>query len=421
MYRLTNLTRVAAVTAVVALAACESKKNILGPSPLPSGDIFQSYVAIGNSITAGYQSGGINDSTQRQSYARLLAGQMGTQYHYAALSMPGCPSPVVNFQTQARVLTGLPAGATTPPACALRIGSSITDVLNNVAVPGARSLDPTAATAPASNALTTFILGGKTQVQRALDARPTFTTIWIGNNDVLEPATSGYLVPTVIPTLGINSPGIVSTQAQFQTNYDAMMKQLTDSMPGIKGVLVGVAQVAGVPLLSSGALIASSATIQAGISQAAGKAVTINPNCVGSGALVNVPQLIGVIRANTHPATIACAKGSDATNAAVGDAYVLDPAELNTLQTTIAAYNAYIQGKAAALGFAYYDPNILFAAQKAAGAVPPFPNLASATATFGPLFSLDGVHPSAAFHRLIANDLIATINAKYGTTLAAVP
>jgi lysophospholipase L1-like esterase len=419
MFRLTNLTRVAALGAVVALAACESKRDVLGLNPLPTGATFQSYVAIGNSITAGFQSNGINDSTQRQSFARLLAGQMGTQYHYASIAGRGCPPPIANGLTGALFGTG-----STSTTCDLRASSSVTDVLNNVAVPGARVLDPTASTSPASNVLTTLILGGKTQVQKALDARPTFATIWIGNNDVLQAGITGYLVPTVDTTIGIRSPGIVSTQAQFAANYDAMMKQLLDSEPALKGVLIGVVQVSGVPLLSSGALIASSAAIQGAISQAAGKPVTINPNCTGSAALVNVPQLIGVIRANAvnkYPATIACAKGSDPTDPRVGDAYVLDATELNTLQTTIAGYNAYIQGKATALGFAYYDPNVLLAAQRAAGAIPAFPNFASATATYGTLISLDGVHPSAAAHKLIANNLITLINTTYGTSLAAVP
>ena len=36
------------------------------------------------------------------------------------------------------------------------------------------------------------------------------------------------------------SNGIVGTQAEFQASYDAMIKQLLDSMPGLKGVLIGV-------------------------------------------------------------------------------------------------------------------------------------------------------------------------------------
>ena len=416
MYRLSHLTRVAAVGALATLAACQTDNAVLGPVTPSGGDIFKSYVAIGNSITAGYQSGGINDSTQRQSYARLLAASMGTQYHYASLNMPGCVAPIANTQTGARV-----AGAS-GSACALRATASVTDVLNNVAVPGARVLDPVTSSTVASNALTTFILGGKTQVQRALDARPTFVSIWIGNNDVLEAGGSGILVPLA----GV-SAGIVSTQAQFQASYDAMIKQLTDSMPALKGVLIGVVQVSGVGLLSSGGLIASSAAIQAGISQAAGVPVTVHPSCTGSASLVNVPSLIQAIRrfvANAadqtgHPPFLVCAKGQAGFPALVGDVYVLDATEQATLSATITGYNDYIKTKANAIGFAYYDPNVLLAAKRASGEILPFPNLASSNATFGTLFSLDGVHPSGAAHQLIANELIATINAKYGTTLKA--
>jgi lysophospholipase L1-like esterase len=411
MSRLITLTRAVSIGGVLALAACSDNPKLLGPASPKGGDIFKSYVAIGNSITAGFQSNGINDSTQRQSYARLLAIQMGTQYHYAALALPGCPPPISNALTGARI-----GGTTsTSTTCKLRIASSVTDVLNNVAVPGARVLDPTSASTVASNALTTFILGGKTQVQRALDARPTFTTIWIGNNDVLEAGASGVIVPTP----GV-SPGIVSTQAQFQTSFDAMIQQLVDSEPNIKGVLIGVVQVAGIPLLQSGALIASSPAIQGAINQAAGQPVTIHPNCTGSASLVSVPQLIPLIRSGQHPALISCEPGV-VPGTLVGDLFVLDANEQATLSATITGYNNYIKSKADALGFAFYDPNILLAAKKATGEIPAFPDFTKPTQAFGTLISLDGVHPAAAAHKAIANDLIGVINTKYGTSLQPIP
>jgi hypothetical protein len=42
------------------------------------------------------------------------------------------------------------------------------------------------------------------------------------------------------------------------------------------------------------------------------------------------------------------------------------------------------------------------------------PDVLSAT-PFGPLFSLDGVHPSSAAHIRIANELIGAINDRYDT------
>src|SRR6478672_13725223 len=87
--------------AVAAFAACSSNDTIFGLTAV--NPIFASYVALGNSITAGYQSGGINDSTQKQSYAVLLAKQMNTRFAYPSLKMPGCPPPVNNLLTQSRV------------------------------------------------------------------------------------------------------------------------------------------------------------------------------------------------------------------------------------------------------------------------------------------------------------------------------
>ncbi len=409
MSRMNLPPRVAAVAALVLLASCErTHRDVLGPGFLPANAIFQSYVAIGNSITAGYQSGGINDSTQKQSYARLIAGSMGTQYHYPSLNMPGCSPPIANTQTGALV------GGAPPGFCALRAGASVTDILNNVGVPGARVLDPTSSSTVASNALTQFILGGKTQVQRALDAHPTFVSIWIGNNDVLVAGLTGQLVPTAF------SPGIVSTQAQFQASFDLMIKQLLDSMPGLKGVLIGVVQVSGVPSMSLASLVASTPAVLAAINAATGKSVTILPTCTGSTALIDLPQMIPQIKSGALPPVITCDPNTPGLPAPIGDLFILDPTEQATLSAAINGYNSYIQQKAAAIGFAYYDPNPTLAAQKATGAIPPLPNFGSATATFGTLFSLDGVHPSAAGHVLLANGIIAAVNAKYGTTLANV-
>src|SRR5437764_1087833 len=119
---MTNRTRalIVGVGAAAALVACDANRDAVGLTNLNS-DIFRNYVAIGNSITAGWQSGGINDSTQQQAYPRLLAIQMGTPYKYASLVAPGCPPPVNNFQTQARVGTG-----STGTTCLARSLTSVT-------------------------------------------------------------------------------------------------------------------------------------------------------------------------------------------------------------------------------------------------------------------------------------------------------
>ncbi|HYD52221.1 MAG TPA: SGNH/GDSL hydrolase family protein, partial [Gemmatimonadaceae bacterium] len=175
------------LAATALLAACDNTAEVRPVTDPAGGALFARYVAIGNSITAGWQSGGINDSTQRESYALYLARQMGhsvgptmeSSFIYPSFPIPGCPAPVANFATQARL------GAPNNPPCTLR--AATTELVNNVAVPGATVTDPTSTAGnPTSSAINQFILGGRTQVDRAAMAQPTFTTIWIGNNDVLS-------------------------------------------------------------------------------------------------------------------------------------------------------------------------------------------------------------------------------------------
>src|SRR5438128_2158199 len=118
-------TLAASAIAAGALAACAKTADVFTPTtPANNAAFMARYVALGNSITAGFQSGGINDSTQKQSYARLIANSAGTRYAYAALNPPGCPPPIVNLLQNTRV------GGGTPTTCALRAGTSINATLN---------------------------------------------------------------------------------------------------------------------------------------------------------------------------------------------------------------------------------------------------------------------------------------------------
>jgi lysophospholipase L1-like esterase len=399
------------VGAVAAFTACRADNNSI-VVPTPADPLFSSYVALGNSITAGYQSGGINDSTQRQSYAVLLANQMHTRFAYPSLVNPGCPPPINNTLTGTRVGGASSTGTT----CLLRSPASVSALINNVAVPGISTIDPTAvggtpgAQGP-SNPLVELFLGGETMVQKALDNRPTFATIWVGNNDVLSYALSGF-------------PAGATPLATFQTNYDKMITQMMAGAPGLKGVLIGVVDVTQAPLMIN-ATTFNSPTVIAASTQIAGRPVFLDPNTCTAAAqpatYVNF-QAIAAIRSRPAavPGAIFCQKVAGGGANDPGDNGVLDPTETATTKALVASYNAYIKSKADAIGFAYYDPNTTLATLKADPTkIPPFPNVAATTTSpFGQYISYDGVHPAAAAHVLIANDIIAVINAKYGTHLA---
>ncbi len=67
-------------------------------------------------------------------------------------SMPGCAPPVDTFPSHRVTPPGYPPS--TASSCYLRVASSVTPVVNNVAVPGAASIDPVTLTTANSNALT---------------------------------------------------------------------------------------------------------------------------------------------------------------------------------------------------------------------------------------------------------------------------
>src|SRR6185312_12693751 len=119
---------------VLAAAACNDDQLNRPFSNVPVDPLFDRYVSMGNSITAGFQSGGINDSTQLQSYAVLLAQAMHSPFFPPLLNRAppgpaGCPPPYTNVFTQTRVRGG------TATSCGLRkIPNPAPPYISNTAV-----------------------------------------------------------------------------------------------------------------------------------------------------------------------------------------------------------------------------------------------------------------------------------------------
>jgi len=417
MTRTTIRIGAAALGILLGVAACH-QDELFRPYPNgPLDPLFTRYVSMGNSITAGWQSGGINDSTQLQAYPVLLARQMQTTFFAPLMARPGCPPPFTNIYAQTRVPPAVPNN------CALRKVQAVPPpYINNVGVPGAEVLDGITNFGPGTNAngLTTFFLGGYTQTQMMMKVDPTFVTVWLGNNDVLGAATS--------MTNAGDSTRITDTLT-FASQYRAVLDSI--GRTGTRGgVLIGVANVTLIPYFSKGSKFFK---VKAGTDSIAGPDSAsrrfpanflVAPSCApphGDSVLVPFPSGAAVLafaRANPSiPVGVNC------------DSVVhIQPPELVKLTTTVLAYNRVISAEAAARGYAYFDPNTLFTALPA-GSIPTFPNVISTTAAFpaaittpfGAFFSLDGVHPSATSHKLVANALIGFINTQYGSHLPAIP
>ena len=404
---------------VLAAAACNDDQLNRPFSNVPVDPLFDRYVSMGNSITAGFQSGGINDSTQVQSYAVLLARAMRAPFFPPLLNRPGCPPPYTNVFAQP---TPTRVGGGTATTCALRkIPNPAPPYISNTAVPGAEVEDiiSNSDTASNPNTLTQFILGGLTQTQMLERAHPTFVSIWIGNNDVLGAATSS------------TNPGDstkITSVANFQARYSAMLDTVDAAGPQ-GAILVGVANVTAIPFFSAGATYWA---IKNGLvpGSAFPPAFTVSNNCApvasgipgarGDQTLVPFPYgaaLLGAAQLGA-PRNLDCAD----TVAAV-----VVPSELTKLVAAVTAYNAFISSQATAHGWAYIDPNptldSLRTLPQPNTVVRAFPLIGQPCNLnpFGSAFTCDGVHPSAFTHRLIAIKLRDAINAAYTTTIPPIP
>src|SRR5438034_11685525 len=105
----------AALLGLLLVVACHNDELNRPFADTPVDPLFDRYVSMGNSVTAGVQSAGINDSTQQRSYAVLLAHAMRSPFFVPSLTNPGCPPPFTNVFTQARL---------TPPGYPTSTGTS---------------------------------------------------------------------------------------------------------------------------------------------------------------------------------------------------------------------------------------------------------------------------------------------------------
>jgi hypothetical protein len=424
---------VALLLALPIYAGCYSDDSLKPPPapPVPSGGVvFQRFVAVGNSISAGFQSGGINDSTQDRAFPVLVAEAAGADFSIPYLKRPGCPSPYVN-NVQKTHVGGVPDIGYLS-VCFGRTNNS--GDINNVAVPGAGVQDMFSNFAtPISTyeKLTTFILGGRTEIQAMQDARPTLVSVEVGPNDVL-----GALIDSTNP----GNPAEVTPSATFDAKY----AELADSLDatGAKVVLFTVPDVTVIPFASKGATYWCLRTgVCPGVpQQPLPPTLTVSDDCApvaivpgAKGDSTLIPWTKGL------PRIAAAAAGQPTTIDCSEDTVVVTPSEYAKMRNAVVAFNITINAQATAnnRNWAVVDLNGILSAAQAGGAIPAFPDITRASADSGfrsvtfqgfdnlgkrlppeaSLFSLDGFHPSTIAHRSLADALAAAINNKYGTSL----
>ncbi|TPE45437.1 SGNH/GDSL hydrolase family protein [Pontibacter mangrovi] len=410
------------------LASCEP--DIDTPSSSAGTADFSTYIAVGNSLTAGYADGGLYRSGQLNSYPAILAEQFakvgGGEFKQPLfteaqkngsgyLSFKGFDAsglPILEPVTTELAVRGMGLDGKTP------LYTAYEEPVNNLGVPGIRMVDAKTAgygfNNPAGfNPFYERLIGDDLTPSGALlpyvnyvDAtNPTFFTMWLGNNDVLGFATSGGVAP-------------ISDADKFQENLDAMINALVGDSEA-EGVVINIPDVTGVPFFTTKATanlmqMAAAAGTKLYITAANGQVrEAAATDYVLLTSTVGTPEQVG-------PQTVP--HGFSPYNPLKNNE-VLDGEEVTAAQNAIATFNGKLKAAADANNLAFVDMNAFFNSVKMKDNMPQLTlNNVAYTPAFitGNLFSLDGVHLTPRGYAIVANEIIRNINAKYGASIPAV-
>ncbi|MDV6168981.1 G-D-S-L family lipolytic protein [Flavobacterium sp. DG1-102-2] len=232
---------------------------------------FSSYVAIGNSLTAGYMDGTVFRSGQQYSYPNILSQQFAL-VGGGAFTQPSYADDINNTGgfllgttqiTATRLIINASIGGPQPIAGTptANVGTLQATAYNNMGVPGAKTFHLLAAgygnlAGVATGQANPYFVRHATSptatvLGDAMTKNPTFFTNWIGNNDVLFYAISGG---TGVNQTGNLNPATyggndITDPQVFASAYSTIMNTLTSN--GAKGVCATIPDVTSIPYFTT--------------------------------------------------------------------------------------------------------------------------------------------------------------------------
>ncbi len=367
---------------------------------------FTTYVALGDSLTAGYASGGLAQPYQEGSYPALLARQAGAPvFEQPLVEYPGIP-PVL-------ILLQLYPGPVLAPASEIPgnpLNAEYPYPYNNLGVPGADLYDLLFTTGDIYNLLAgnldnvmyDLILrdGEHTALEQAIGLDPTFLTLWIGNNDVLGAAVYATPIDGVTMTPVANFEQMYNTVAAAlagHTSADMVFINLPDvtAIPFITTLkpFIELPDGSHVPLIGSKGPLPEDAYVTLGASSLLAQGIGIPVELGGTG--IPLPEDLQITAGGVIPGV------------------VLRQDEVAVINDRVAAFNDIIAAAAESVGAKVFDVNAFFN-KVAAGELWAVGGLEIGTDYLvGGLFSYDGVHPQSIGYGIIAAELIDFINEAY--------
>jgi lysophospholipase L1-like esterase len=252
---------------------------------------------------------------------------------------------------------------------------------------------------------------GVTQVQAAITLHAQVATVWLGSNDLLKIALSNGAAPVTSPSsMQADTASII---AQLKASG---AKVAVANLVDVMGAAVFIPQPAYSATLTAyltGALEAQGlpsgeAAALAGEYAPAYAAQETTAAGLGANGYFTINTLFATLQ--TAAAQIAAEQAPVAPVLTTNGDYVTD-ATANEVKSLNAAYNASIAAAASSNGAALVDIHTIFTNIETNGY--PINQYCCSLAYGGGFFSLDGVHPSNTGYAVIANAFIDELNTAY--------
>lgn len=413
------------IACTLAVSCAPEIDNKPGSSTETSKPDFSKYIAIGNSLTAGFADGGLYLEGQKQAFPLLIAEKMKA-HGGGEFKSPFFTEAQSNGSGYIRLkdlVNGQPVTETVTDKLAIRgalpnggyLYTKYTDEINNLGVPGMRldMIDIPGIGSQVGNPYFERLLtddAALTSYREFVTSKNhTFFSFSLGNNDALGYATNG--------AVSTDLTNILTDTASFGQKLRAIITDLTENDQ--KGVIATIPDVSAVPFLTT---VTRQALLQAATtaSQAqGGPAVTTLYIATKTGSrpandndLFALPfassGLLGKPNAQQIPYGLHIANPIESK-------YVLDETEVSEVKTRIDQYNAKIKQVAQDRQLAVADIHAFLNKVKNGYAYNGI--VISNKYITGNVFSLDGIHLTPMGYAIMANIFIEAINAKYGSQL----
>lgn len=289
MIKFIKLTTLSSITAL--LVACggfgdDEFSSDIDDVNFSSGDLnLSKYVAIGDSLTAGFADSALYIDGQTNSFPNILAQSFAKAGGSSTFTQPlmndnlgglisSMPAITAGLEAagvnESRLVLTIDADGDLGPARQAELTPSAVSTtsldafplvgsdFNNMGVPGAKSFHLTLTTYGDITALATtanpyFVRFAKNTstsvIADALAQAPTFFTLWIGNNDILGYATAGGTGQDSTGGYGVAS-GDITDPAVFSATYSGILTALSPSATR-QGVLINIPKITSIPYFTA--------------------------------------------------------------------------------------------------------------------------------------------------------------------------